>query len=76
MPPELLSLIGNGAISGIFAYLYWDLKKRYEELLTSREREIARLYDLRIFEIKTLANLPTDIEGEYSLPSRAPAKAS
>lgn len=75
MPPELLSLIGNGAISGIFAYLYWDLKKRYEELLAQRDREIARLYDLRIFEIKTMANLPTDIEGDYTLPSRTTAKA-
>lgn len=71
MSPELLSLVGNGAISGIFAYLYWDLKKRYEELLASRDREIARLYDLRIFEIKTLANLPTDLEGDYTMPSKA-----
>lgn len=75
MPPELLSLIGNGAISGIFAYLYWDLKKRYEELLAQRDREMARLYDLRIFELKTMANLPTDIEGDYSLPPKTPVKA-
>lgn len=68
MSPELLALIGNGAIGGVFAYLYWDLKKRYEELLAQRDREIARLYDLRILEIKTLANLPTDLEGNYTMP--------
>jgi hypothetical protein len=71
LPPELLTLIGNGAIAGIFAWLYVDLKKRYEELLSQRDKEIARLYDLRIFEIKTLANLPTDIEGDYKLPAKA-----
>jgi len=75
MSPELLGLIGNGAISGVFAYLYWDLKKRYEALLTQRDRELARLYDLRIFEIKTLAKLPTDLEGGYRMGPDSTVKA-
>ena len=70
LPPEMLSLIGQGAIAAIFAWLYIDLKKRNQEQEDKHKSEIARLYDLRILEIKMLGNLPTDLEGDYKLPAK------
>lgn len=85
MSPELLGFIGNGFIGGVFAWLFVDLKKRYEDMQAryeaarleqqrKHEAEIARLYDLRIFEIKMLAKLPTDLEG-YKMGPDSPVPA-
>ena len=86
LPPELISLIGQGALSAVFGWLYLDLKKRYQEMLDKYEiqrqqreqqhaAEIVRLYDLRIFEIKMLGNLPTDLEGDYKAGPESRVKA-
>lgn len=75
LPPEILSLIGQGAIAAIFAWLYIDLKKRNQEDTDKHRLEIARLYDLRILEIKMLGNLPTDLEGDYKMGPESRVKA-
>lgn len=75
IPPEILSLVGQGAIAGIFAWLYIDLKKRNQEQDDKHKLEIARLYDLRILEIKMLGNLPTDLEGDYKMGPDSRIKA-
>lgn len=75
LPTELISLIGQGALSAVFGWLYLDLKKRNQEEQDKHKLEIARLYDLRILEIKMLGNLPTDLDGDYKMGPESRVKA-
>lgn len=75
MPIELINLMTQGALAAIFAYLYWDTKKRAQEQDDKHERDIDRLYSLRIKDLQYIAKLPTDLEGNYRVGPDSTVKA-
>ena len=63
MPPELVSIVTQGAWGMVFFWLYW---RTNEELLKQAQRhdqEMARLWELRIQELRLMARIPTNLEG-------------
>jgi hypothetical protein len=70
MPPEIVNLIGQMGMAGIFFYLYWRADQRLQEQGAKHDQDIARLYDMRIQELKQMARLPTDLTGDYTMPQK------
>lgn len=75
MPIEVINLITQGALAAVFFYLYWDAKKRAQEQDDKHDRDIDRLYTLRIKDLQYIAKLPTDLEGNYRLGPDSSVKA-
>lgn len=66
MPTELLNFFTQGALSVIFFYLYWKTNQGLEALREKYDVQIARLYELRITEIREFVRIPTNLGEEPS----------
>ena len=75
MPIEIINLMTQGALAAVFFYLYWDAKKYAQEQAARYDREIDRLYSLRIKDLQYIAKLPTDLEGNYRAGPDSAVKA-
>lgn len=75
MPVELLNLATQGAMAAVFFYLYWETNKRLQAQDDKHEKEIDRLYGMRINDLKLIAKLPTDLEGNYRVGPDSTVKA-
>lgn len=60
---EMVKFAVQLGMGSIFFYLYWRTDQRLQEQDKKHEADIARLYDMRIQELKLMARLPTDLEG-------------
>ena len=70
MPSEIVSLIAQMGMAGIFFYLYWITRDELKKQNEKHDQDIARLYDMRIQELKQMARLPTDLTADYSMPAK------
>lgn len=67
---EIIKFVVQAGLGGIFFYLYWDTRAELRKQNEKHDQDIARLYDQRVQELKQIARLPTDLTGEYSMPSK------
>ena len=56
MAPEIVSLVGQMGMAGIFFYLYWRADQRLQIQGIKHDADIARLYDMRIAELKQMTS--------------------
>jgi hypothetical protein len=75
METELFKLTVQMGMGGIFFYLYWVTNKRMQDQDAKHDADIARLYGQRINDLKFLAKLPTDLEGDYKMGPDSRVKA-
>lgn len=66
MPQELVNLMAQMGMAGVFFYLYWTTNQELKKQADKHDLDIARLYDMRIQELKQIARMPTDLEGVKS----------
>jgi hypothetical protein len=69
---EIVKFAVQLGLGSIFFYLYWRTDQRLQEQDKKHEADIARLYEMRIQELKLLAGAKTDLEGisgTYSKPA-------
>jgi len=71
MPVEVLNLLAQGALSSVFFYLYWKTDKRLQEQQDRHDQDMKRLQEQRINDLKQWARLPTDLDANYTMPSKA-----
>lgn len=64
---KTLIQVGQGAI---FLWLFLRLDARLEKRDEQHDRDIQRVYDQRVQELRLIARIPTDLTGEYSMPSK------
>lgn len=53
--------------AGIFLWLFLRLDDRLEKRDAKHDADIQRLQEQRVTELKLIARLPTDVEGNYSI---------
>lgn len=70
-----LPLIAQLGIGAIFFGLYWFTNKRLQEQQDKHDRDIDRLYNMRINDLKWIAKVPTDLEGNYRMGPDSTVKA-
>jgi hypothetical protein len=75
MPIEIVNLIAQCGFGAIFFWLFWEQRKRSQEQDDKYEKRIAGLYTLWLNDIKYIAKLPTDLDGDYKLGPDSPVKA-
>ena len=75
MPVEVLNLIAQLGFGGLFFWLFLEQRKRSMEQDDKYEKRIAGLYTLWLNDIKYIAKLPTDLEGDYKLGPDSAVKA-
>jgi hypothetical protein len=75
MPIELVNLVAQLGLSALFFYMFWDERKRTQLQDDKHDLEIAALYNLRINDLKWIAKLPTDLEGNYRMGPDSTVKA-
>ncbi len=63
---EMIKFAVQAGMGGVFFYLYWMTNKRLQEQDDKHDQDIARLYNMRINDLKLFARLPTDLEGTPS----------
>lgn len=63
MPQEVVNLIAQLGIAGIFFYLYWITNQRLQQQEEKHDADIKQLYEMRVSELKLIARLPTNLEG-------------
>lgn len=72
---ELAKFVVQMGMGGIFFALYWITNKRLQEQDDKHERDIDRLYNMRINDLKWIAKVPTDLEGIYKMGPDSSVKA-
>ncbi len=72
METELFKAVVQMGMGGLFFWLWWITNKRMQEQDEKHDQDIARLYEVRVQELKLFARLPTDLEGT---PSESRVKA-
>lgn len=75
MPIEIVNLIAQFGMGGIFFWLYWDTRKRSMEQDDKHSRDVAALYGMWLNDIKYIAKLPTDLDGDYKMGPESRVKA-
>lgn len=75
MPIELVNLIAQFGMGALFFYMFWDERKRTQIQDDKHDQQIAALYDMRINDLKWIAKVPTDIEGNYRMGPDSAVKA-
>lgn len=75
MPIEIVNLIAQFGMGGIFFWLYWDTRKRSMEQDDKHSRDVAQLYNMWLNDIKYIAKLPTDLDGDYKMGPESRVKA-
>lgn len=63
MPPEVINFATQGAWGLVFFYLYWTTNQELRRQADKHDQEIARLFELRIQELRLMARIPTNLEG-------------
>jgi hypothetical protein len=71
MPIELVNLITNLGMGGLFFYLYWDERKLRQAQDDKHDLEIKQLHEQRIQDLKLIYHMPTDLIADYTMPSKA-----
>lgn len=61
--------------AGLFLWLFLRVDARAQAQAVKHDLDIARLYNLRINDLKWLAKLPTDLDGDYRLGPDSTVKA-
>lgn len=61
--------------AGLFLWLFLRVDARAQAQAEKHDLDIARLYNLRIQDLKWLAKLPTDLDGDYRLGPESSVKA-
>lgn len=67
---EMIKYAVQLGMGGIFFYLYWRTDQRLQEQDRKHDADIARLYEMRVNELKLFARLPTDLTGDYTMPQK------
>lgn len=75
MEAELIKLGVQLGMGGIFFYLYWQTNKQLLIQNDKHERDIDRLYSLRVRDLQFIAKLPTDLDGDYKMGPESRVKA-
>jgi hypothetical protein len=70
MPIEVINLITQGALAAVFFYLYWTTNQRLQEQDERHDQDMKHLYSMWVTDLKYIANLPTDLEGKYTMPPK------
>jgi hypothetical protein len=72
MSPELINFATQGAWGLVFFWLYWRTNEELQKQAQRHDQEMARLWELRIQELRLMARIPTNLEGvppAQSMPS-------
>lgn len=72
---EIVKFALQAGMGGVFFYLYWITNKRLQDQQDQHDRDIAALYGQRINDLKFIAKLPTDLEGDYKMGPDSRVKA-
>lgn len=75
MPVEVVNLMAQLGFGGVFLWLFVDARKRAQERDDKYTRDIAALYNMWLNDIKYIAKLPTDLEGDYRAGPESRVKA-
>jgi len=67
---EIVKFVLQMGMGGVFFWLYWTTNQELKKQSEKHDQDIARLYDMRIQELKQMARLPTDLTGDYSMPQK------
>lgn len=75
MPIEMVNLIAQFGMGALFFYMFWDERKRNQAKDDRRDQDIATLYRMWLNDIRGIAQLPTDLEGDYKMGPDSRVKA-
>lgn len=72
---ELIKWALQFGAGGLFFYLFWETRREMREMDARHEQDIKYLYGRWLNDIKFIAKLPTDLEGDYQLGPDSRVKA-
>lgn len=72
---QLLPLVAQFGMGALFFWMYWDERKRNEAKDDRRDQDIATLYRMWLNDMRGLAKLPTDLDGDYKMGPNSSVKA-
>jgi len=67
---EMVKFAVQMGMGGIFFWLYWTTNQELRKQAEKHDQDIARLYDMRIQELKQMARLQTDLTADYTMPTK------
>lgn len=70
MPQEIVNLMAQMGMAGIFFYLYWVTNQELKKQSEQHDQDIKQLYEMRIQDLKLLARGQTDLEANYTMPQK------
>lgn len=75
MEMELIKNLAQGAFGLAMFYLYRELRKEMQDMSARHDREAQQNFNRWLNDIRYMAKLPTDLEGDYKLGPDSPIKA-
>lgn len=75
MELELIKNLAQGAFGLAMWYLYRELRKEMVTMALRYEADRKQSYNRWLNDIRYMAKLPTDLEGDYKLGPDSPVKA-